>query len=104
MMSIFLVFVVVFDAFSSLVVVALIPILLMISRFFFCRLERGFQLRFRRSIGHHHHRGDDVVFAPANKVVVVVGVSFEEEFLSQLSRRARGFPHDDVLLFIPLLF
>ena len=46
MMSIFLVFVVVFDAFSSLVVVALIPILLMISRFFFVVLSADLSFDF----------------------------------------------------------
>ena len=80
---IFLVFVVVFDAF-------LIPI--SISRFF-RRLEGGFQLRFRRSIGHHHHFVFAVVKVFSNEKTTTITTITTEEFLSELSRRARGFPH-----------
>ena len=87
---IFLVFVVVFDAF-------LIPI--SISRFFRRRLfESGFQLRFRRSIGHHHHFVFAVVGVFSNeKTTPIATTTTTEEFLSELSRRARGFPHVCVL-------
>ena len=86
---IFLVFVVVFDAF-------LIPII--ISRFF-RRLEGGFQLRFRRSIGHHHHFVFAVVKVFSNEKTTTITTITTEEFLSELSRRARGFPHVCALCF-----